>query len=103
MGFSVVYTFARLRPMFITAPIPAWALRLIQTNRPMINRMGSANDSRLPHTFEPDFVYLRSTFFWRSSARVASSKFWAGPVAENSRLFCTGLSKTPVMLPLSVL
>ena len=41
-GFSVLYTFARLRPMFITAPIWPCARRLIQMKMPMMS--GERND-----------------------------------------------------------
>src|SRR5438874_6091238 len=52
-GFSVVYTFARERPIDISPAIWPWARRLIQNQKPTSSSNGRPHTNSGPHTDPP--------------------------------------------------
>ena len=84
-GLSVVYAFARLRPIDITLPIWPAARRCIQTKKPMINSTGSSSPAMLSSQLLPGVLNSMSTFCSRSTASSASDRLRSPPpVVVNS-------------------
>ena len=100
LGFSVLYTFARLRPMFMTAPIwPCWR-RLHQMKTPMISTIGKRKTRMSTMLVELERLYSRLTP--RSLSR-STALFWKsllGPELVKSLVPPTAVLNVPEMSPL---
>ncbi len=100
-GFSVAYTFARLRPMFITAPIWPCARRLNQMKIPMMRANGMTQIRIVPRMSEPSRTYLKLTPFSSSRAISVSWKSLFGPELVNFAFPPCAVLNSPVMVPFS--
>ena len=100
-GFSVAYTFARLRPMFMTAPIWPCARRLIQMKIPMMSANGMTQMRIVPRMSEPARTYLKLTPFSWSWAISVAWKSLFGPELVNCVFPPCAVLNVPVIFPLS--